>query len=112
MNATPSTVHVISFSTGKDSTALLLLALERCPAGSVLVIFCDTGNEDQAVYDYLDYIEQALDIKIVRLKADFSEEIAAKRAFIAQDVRVGRQYDLLADLIEPTACASAYGLCG
>ena len=82
--------HVISLSGGKDSTALLLLALERCPRGSVLPIFCDTGNEHQAVHEYLAYLEQALDVSITRLTADFSREIAAKRRFIARDQRTGR----------------------
>ena len=82
--------HVISVSAGKDSTATLLLALERCPAGSVVPIFCDTGNEHQATYDYLAYLEQALGITITRLKADFTKQLAAKRMFIARDVRTGR----------------------
>ena len=82
--------HVISVSGGKDSTATLLLALSRCPRNSVLPIFCDTGNEHEAVHAYLDYLEQALGLEIVRLKADFSQQIAAKRMFIARDVRTGR----------------------
>lgn len=83
-------LHVISVSGGKDSLATLLLALERCPKSSVLPIFCDTGNEHQATYDYLDYIEHTLGISIKRLKADFSGQIMAKRMFIARDVRTGR----------------------
>ncbi|GHU19922.1 hypothetical protein FACS189475_07960 [Betaproteobacteria bacterium] len=86
-----TTKYVISVSGGKDSTALLLLALERCPRESVIPIFCDTGNEHSSTYEYLRYLEQALDIQIVRLKADFSEEIAAKRRFIAKDVRTARK---------------------
>ncbi|WP_313073250.1 phosphoadenosine phosphosulfate reductase family protein [Melaminivora sp.] len=82
----------MSVSGGKDSLATLLIALERCPAGSVVPIFCDTGNEDQAVYDYLDYLEAALGITITRLKADFAEQLAAKRQFIARDVRTRREY--------------------
>ena len=82
--------HVISVSGGKDSTATLLLALERCPAGSVVPIFCDTGNEHQDTYDYLAYLEQALGLAITRLKADFTRQLAAKRMFIARDVRTGR----------------------
>jgi len=85
--------HVVSVSGGKDSAATLLLALERCPRDSVIPIFCDTGNEHAEVYKYLAYMEQALDITIVRLKADFSEQIAAKRRFIANDQRIGRKYD-------------------
>lgn len=83
--------HVVSVSGGKDSTATLLLALENCRTDSIIPIFCDTGNEHQAVYDYLAYLEQALDITIIRLKADFSERIAAKRMFIARDQRKGRR---------------------
>jgi 3'-phosphoadenosine 5'-phosphosulfate sulfotransferase (PAPS reductase)/FAD synthetase len=84
------TVHVISVSGGKDSQAVLLLALERCPKGSVVPIFCDTGNEHDDTYTHLDYLEQALDIKINRLKADFAPQLAAKRLFIARDARTGR----------------------
>ncbi|QRI88693.1 phosphoadenosine phosphosulfate reductase family protein [Delftia lacustris] len=85
-----ATKHVISVSGGKDSTAVLLLALERCPPGSVVPIFCDTGNEDQAVYDYLAYLEQALGVTITRLKADFTERFALRRMFIARDCRTRR----------------------
>jgi 3'-phosphoadenosine 5'-phosphosulfate sulfotransferase (PAPS reductase)/FAD synthetase len=84
------TIHVISVSGGKDSTATLLLALDRCPRESVIAIFCDTGNEHGHVYEYLAYLEQALDIRIHRLKANFTDEIAAKRRFIARDQRTGR----------------------
>ncbi|WP_219209201.1 phosphoadenosine phosphosulfate reductase domain-containing protein [Variovorax boronicumulans] len=83
--------HVVSVSGGKDSTATLLIALERCPREDVLPIFCDTGNEHADTYAYLDYLELALDIKITRLKADFTEQLGAKRQFIARDVRTRRE---------------------
>ena len=83
--------HVVSCSTGKDSVATLLCALENCPKEHVIPIFCDTGNEHEAVYEHLAYLEQALDITIVRLKADFTEQIANKRNFIARDQRTGRR---------------------
>lgn len=83
-------IHVISVSGGKDSTATLLLAIERVGRENLVPIFCDTGNEHQAVYEYLDYLELALEVKIVRLKADFSEQIANKRMFIARDQRTRR----------------------
>ena len=88
-----TTKHVISVSGGKDSAATLLLALERCPKEHVVPIFCDTGNEHDEVHAYLNYLERALGIKIRRLKADFSEQIAAKRAFIARDRRTKREYE-------------------
>lgn len=83
-------VHVVSVSGGKDSTATLLLAIERVGRENLVAIFCDTGNEHAEVYAYLSYLEQALDIEIVRLKADFSEQIARKRLFITRDQRTGR----------------------
>lgn len=87
------TIHVISVSSGKDSTALLELALRRCPEGSVQPIFCDTDNEDQAVYDHLDYLERRFSISITRLKADFSDRFDVRRMFIARDQRTRREYD-------------------
>lgn len=89
------TIHVISVSSGKDSTALLELALRRCPEGSVQPIFCDTDNEDQAVYDHLDYLERRFSIAIKRLKADFSDRFDVRRMFIARDQRTRREYDTI-----------------
>lgn len=83
-------MHVVSVSGGKDSAATLMLALERVGWDRVCAIFCDTGNEHPAVHEYLAYLEMALDIHIVRLTADFSAQIAAKRRFIARDQRHGR----------------------
>ena len=39
--------HVVSVSGGKDSDATLKIALNRCPRGTVIPIFCDTDNEDR-----------------------------------------------------------------
>lgn len=88
-----SIIHVVSVSGGKDSAATLLLAIERFGLDRVTAIFCDTGNEHQAVYEYLDYLELATDVKIHRLKASFAAEIARKRQFIARDVRTRRGAD-------------------
>ncbi len=87
------TKHVVSISSGIDSDTTLNIALERCPRDSVIPIFCDTGNEHEAVYDHLAYLEQALGIHVVRLKADFAAEFPRKRMFIARDQRAGREYD-------------------
>ncbi len=88
----PRVLHVVSVSGGKDSLATLLIALERRPAGSVVAIFCDTGNEHEETYAYLDYLERALGLRIHRLRADFTEELQAKRMYIARDVRHRREY--------------------
>ena len=83
-------IHVVSVSGGKDSTATLLLALSRIKRESLRFIFCDTGNEHEEVYRYLNYLEKTLSIRIDRLKADFSEQIKNKRMFIARDQRTKR----------------------
>ena len=88
-----SFIHVVSVSGGKDSAATLLLAIERNGLDNVRAIFCDPGNEHEAVYEYLSYLEQATGVRIDRLRADFSGEIARKRMFIARDQRTRRGPD-------------------
>ena len=53
-------------SGGKDSTATLLLALERFPKDAVIPIFTDTGFESSETYEYLSYLEESLGIEIMR----------------------------------------------
>ena len=84
-------VHVVSVSSGKDSQATMLLAIARCGVENCRFVFADTGNEDRAVFDHLDYLRAALDVRIDVLRADFAEQIAAKRMFIARDRRVRKR---------------------
>lgn len=88
-----SIIHVVSVSGGKDSAATLLLAIERFGANRVRGIFCDTGNEHEAVYEYLRYLEQTTGVIITTLRANFDNEIARKRMFIARDARTRRGPD-------------------
>lgn len=85
--------HVVSVSGGKDSLATLLIAIARFGLKNIIAIFCDTGNEHELTYDYLAYLERRLGLTITRLKADFTEQIAAKRVFVARDQRTRREYD-------------------
>jgi 3'-phosphoadenosine 5'-phosphosulfate sulfotransferase (PAPS reductase)/FAD synthetase len=92
-----SVIHVISYSTGKDSDETLRQAIARqkrkgLPMDRIHVAFCDTDNEHELAHQHLTYIELRHDIKVIRLRADFTAELAAKREFIARDVRHGRQY--------------------
>lgn len=76
--------HVVSVSGGKDSTATMLLALHEHDRADLVFLFADTGHEHPLTYDYLDYLEAELDIKIERLRADFSHRIAGKRKFVEE----------------------------
>lgn len=73
--------NVISVSGGKDSTALLLLAIERQP-DNLQAVFADTGNEHEQTYDYVRYLEQATGIPIRWVKSDFTDRIAGKREYV------------------------------
>ncbi|MFO8012247.1 MAG: phosphoadenosine phosphosulfate reductase family protein [Phycisphaerae bacterium] len=58
---------IVSLSGGKDSTAMLLMMLERRePVHSV--VFFDTGWEFPQMYDHLDLLERQTGVDIVRLK--------------------------------------------
>ena len=76
--------NIISVSGGKDSTALLLLAIERQP-DNLQAVFADTGHEHQRTYDYVRYLEQATGVPIRWVRADFAERIAGKRAYIEKN---------------------------
>ena len=82
-------INVVSVSGGKDSTATLLLALERDL--EPVAVFADTGNEHEMTYEYLSYLEQKLGLNIHRLRRDFSPEIASRRVFVANDQRTARK---------------------
>jgi 3'-phosphoadenosine 5'-phosphosulfate sulfotransferase (PAPS reductase)/FAD synthetase len=55
---------IVPLSGGKDSTACLVMALEH--SDNVQAIFNDTGWEHPITYNYLEYLEQKLGIKIDR----------------------------------------------
>ena len=73
--------NIISVSGGKDSTALLLLAIERQP-DNLQAVFADTGNEHEQTYDYVRYLEQATGVPIRWVRADFTGRIAHKREYV------------------------------
>jgi 3'-phosphoadenosine 5'-phosphosulfate sulfotransferase (PAPS reductase)/FAD synthetase len=76
------TVNMVSVSGGKDSTALLLLAL-ALDTQNLRAVFADTGHEHAQTYEYVDYLEQATGVLIERVRADFSAQIARKREYVA-----------------------------
>jgi 3'-phosphoadenosine 5'-phosphosulfate sulfotransferase (PAPS reductase)/FAD synthetase len=84
----PNVRHVVSVSGGKDSLATALKTIEY--GIDPIFVFADTGNEHPLTYDYLEYLEHALGKHITRVRADFSQQIANKRVFIAGDRRPKR----------------------
>lgn len=75
--------NIISVSGGKDSTALLLLAIER-QTENMQAVFADTGNEHDLTYEYVQYLnDNVFPIRTVR--ADFSRQIAGKRKFVLEN---------------------------
>lgn len=65
------TLHLVSLSGGKDSTALLLRMLEEnMPVD--MIVFCDTGMEFPAMYRHLDKLEAYIGRPITRIKSEYS----------------------------------------
>lgn len=99
-------LHVVSVSSGKDSQATMMLAIERIGRERCRFVFADTGNEDASVFEHLNYLRSALGVTIDVVRGNFDAEIAAKREFIARDQRFGRTYDTVK---VPTGDADAEG---
>lgn len=71
-------MNVVSMSGGKDSTALALLAI-ALETPNLSFVFADTGHEHKLTYEYLEYLEDKLNITITRVRANFDFEIQRKR---------------------------------
>lgn len=61
--------HIVSFSGGKDSTALAIYLLSTYPEVKFEFLFCDTGVELEETYDYIKRFESIFGVKIKRLNA-------------------------------------------
>ena len=61
--------HIVSFSGGKDSTAMLLMMLEK---GLQIddIVFMDTGVEFSEMYEHINKVENYIGRPITRLKAE------------------------------------------
>lgn len=72
LNRKPS-LHILSLSGGKDSTALLLRLLEENRPLD-MILFCDTGLEFPAMYDHIAKLEKNAPVKIIRLQSNYPFE--------------------------------------
>lgn len=61
--------HIVSFSGGKDSTAMLLMMIEK-EIKIDEIIFLDTGAEFPDMYDHIKKVENYINRKIIILKAE------------------------------------------
>lgn len=70
-------MNIISYSGGKDSTAMLLMMIDK-GININEVVFCDTGLEWDEVYQVIDRIDQFLkdtiNISIIRLRPKYDFE--------------------------------------
>jgi 3'-phosphoadenosine 5'-phosphosulfate sulfotransferase (PAPS reductase)/FAD synthetase len=72
--------NIITFSGGKDSTAVLLWA--KNTLSEYEVVFCDTGWEAPETYDYISYVQDAIGKEIIILKSkkyDGFEDLSEKK---------------------------------
>lgn len=76
------TIRLVSVSGGKDSTATLLLALERYPRDEVRAVFADTGNEHEQTIEYVGYLSRELGLEITTLRQDFTDWWWRRRDYV------------------------------
>ncbi len=88
-------LNMVSFSGGKDSTAMLLRMLEEgIPVD--IILFCDTGLEFPQLYDHIRKIEQNIgrQITVVKCKEDFEYLFAEKPIKRKKKTRNAERYGL------------------
>jgi len=74
--------YIISLSGGKDSTASLLWALDNLPREDLFFLFIDTKWEHHITYEYINYLENKLNINIFRLESEGFENMCIRKKFI------------------------------
>lgn len=78
---------VANISGGKDSTAMALLFIENNL--EFTPVFCDTGWEHEATYEYLNYLEKFVlkrTIKRLRNKKYFQTEVGGYEEMVLKDI--------------------------
>jgi len=79
--------YIVSLSGGKDSTACLLWALDNIDKDKVVPVYIDTKWEHHSVYEYLDYLEDKLDIQIERIESIGMEALCEKEKCMPNQVK-------------------------
>lgn len=88
-------LHVVSFSGGKDSTAMLLRMLEENMPVDI-ILFCDTGLEFPELYEHVKKVERNIGRKITVIRSDdtFEYLFAEKPIERKRDTAMARRYGL------------------
>lgn len=85
-----NTLNHFGVSGGKDSTALMLWAVHESgyDPSTLRVSFCDTGNEAEETYDYIDLLSRKIHpIHIISPPLDFYDLAATKGRFPSAKAR-------------------------
>lgn len=61
--------HIVSFSGGKDSTAMLLKMIDNNYKIDE-IIFCDTGKEFEEMYEHINLVQSMINIPITILRSE------------------------------------------
>ena len=75
--------HILSLSGGKDSTALAIFMRDKVP--EMEYVFCDTGEELEETYDYLERLQAYLGKEIKYLKSNrqgFRDLLDARNGYL------------------------------
>lgn len=65
--------HIVNFSGGKDSTAMLLKMIENNMKIDE-IIYCDTGKEFPEMYNHIEKVEKYINRPITKLKSQYTFE--------------------------------------
>ncbi len=84
--------HIISFSGGKDSTALAIYMLENYPHIDFEFVFCDTGVELPETYAYIKRFEEIFGITVHHVNALQVHGFEEKEGRIPFDVILRERY--------------------
>lgn len=85
-------LHVVSFSGGKDSTAMLLRMVEESYPIDI-ILFCDTGLEFPELLEHVDKVEKYIGRPITRIKSekDFMYWATEHKRVVRSDKIPGRK---------------------
>lgn len=85
--------HIVAFSGGKDSQAVLLWA-KASKLENLSAVFCDTGHEAPQTYEHIEYCCKALDVPldVVRGPHDFKGLVEKKKRFPSIKARFCTEY--------------------